>query len=139
MWLVLAPALGAHAAEAVKLSEQDRVTLTAKLHSRQVDARVAAVQKLAQFPEEEAVKLIIKFGLRDASDLVRRPAYDALLSFKDNHAICDLLIDQLNQQAKQLRPDPSTPFLLCVLLSSSLPEVEKSSLRYVNERLSAAR
>jgi hypothetical protein len=132
-----AAALAAEAPE--KLTERDRVMLTAKLRSKQVNSRLAAVQKLSLFPETESAKLLIKFGLRDSSDLVRKPAYNALLGFKEQPAVCDLLIDQLNHQAKQLRPDPSTPMLLCVLLSSELPEVQKSSLRYVNDKLAAAR
>jgi uncharacterized protein YegL len=133
-WL---PAGTAGAAE--KLSERDRVTLTAKLRSKQVDSRLDAVKKLAQFPEVEAARLLLKFALRDTSDQVRRAGYTALVGFKNESEVCELLIDQLNRQAKQLRPDPTTPLLLCVLLSSELPDVQKSSLRYVNDKLAPAR
>ncbi|HEY5313787.1 MAG TPA: HEAT repeat domain-containing protein [Pirellulales bacterium] len=138
--LLLAGCLpGTTARAAEKLSERDRVTLTAKLRSKQVDSRLDAIKKLAQFPEPDAAKLLLKFALRDTSDQVRRAGYMALVGFKDQAAVCDLLVEQLNRQAKQLRPDPSTPLLLCVLLSSELPDVQKSSLRYVNDKLAPAR
>lgn len=127
------------AEQAGKLSERDRVGILAKLRSKQENTRLDAIKKLAAFPEPDAAKLLVKFALADTSDQVRKAGYETLVGFTRQPAICDLLIDELNQQAKHFRHETSTPLLLCALLSSELPEVQKSSLRYVDEKLATVR
>src|SRR6185437_7592073 len=71
-------------------------------------------------------------------DEIRRIAYATLLTFRDQPDVCEFLIDQLNQEMRHQRHDPNTPLLLAVLMSSGLPDVQKSTDRYF-ERLAAAR
>jgi hypothetical protein len=125
-------------AEAAKLGEREQAAYTGRLRAKLPADRLKAIEELAKFPDPEAAKLLIKLGLNDDDDSNRRAAYATLLKSKDQPAVCDLLIEQLNQEVRRQHHDPSTPLLLAVLMSSELPDVQKATDRYF-EKLSAAR
>ena len=127
--------LGAAAARGAedKAFQQQRPAIMAKLKSDVAPERAEGVGKLAAFPTPESAKLIIQFGLHDETPEVRRAAYEALLKFKNSLPVCDFLIDTLNLQAKRAKPDPNTPLFLAVLLSSSVPYIEQSSQRFIED------
>ncbi len=126
------------AADTAKLGEREQAAFSGRLRGKQPAARLEAIQELAKFPEPEAAKLLIRLGLNDDDDENRRAAYATLLKSKDQPAVCDLLIDQLNQEVRRQHHDPNTPLLLAVLMSSSLPDVQKATDRHF-EKLAAAR
>jgi hypothetical protein len=126
------------AAESARLGEREQAAFTGRLRGKQAAARLEAIQELAKFPEPEAARLLIRFGLNDDDDDNRRAAYATLLKSKDQPDVCSVLIDQLNQEVRRQHHDPNTPLLLAVLMSSGLPDVQKATDRYF-EKLSATR
>ncbi|HEX4149192.1 MAG TPA: HEAT repeat domain-containing protein [Pirellulales bacterium] len=126
------------AADAVRMTEREQAGFTSRLRGKDPAARLAAIQELEKFPEPEAAKLLIRFGLADADAEVRRAAYATLLKSKDQPEVCSFLIDQLNQEVRRVKHDSSAPLLLAVLLSSTLADIQKSTDRYF-EKLAAAR
>ena len=139
--LVISAALGAGslmAADSVGLGEREQAAYTGRLRGKQPAARLEAIQELAKFPAPEAARLLIRFGLNDDDEQNRRAAYATLLKSKDQPGVCDLLIDQLNQEVRRQHHDPNTPLLLAVLMSSELTDVQKATDRYF-EKLAAAR
>lgn len=121
-----------------QLDEHQRNAFTGRLRGPKPAGRMEAVNELAKFPEPEAARLLIKFGLNDADDEIRRTAYATLLKSKDQPDVCDFLIDQLNQEMRHQHHDPNTPLLLAVLMSSELTDVQKATDRYF-EKLATAR
>lgn len=117
----------------------DLVALRVKLRSRVGKARLEAVRLLAALPGAEPARLLLEQGLRDADEAVRRAAYDGLLKRKNDPVVCAMLVDALNQESRRTRHSAGAPLLLAILLSSDLNDVEKSTLRYVDEKLAPAR
>src|SRR6185437_5904081 len=111
---------------------------TGKLHGKQPAERLKAIDELARFPEPDAARLLIRLGLSDDDEANRRAAYATLLKSKDQPAVCDFLSEQLNNELRRQHHDPNTPLMLAVLMSSSLPDVQKATDRYF-EKLSTAR
>jgi hypothetical protein len=141
-FVLLAVTPGAAALRAddpVKLPPAERAAITIKLKAKPVATRVDAIKRLSAFDDAEAIRMLVRYGLGDASDEVRRTAYDALLKSKDRHDACDVLIEQLNALARIGRYDATAPLILCVLLSSEIPDIQKASLRYVDQTLALAK
>jgi len=108
-----------------------------QMKSRKPEARVAAVRKLVDYPSADAAKLLVQMGLASQDDDVRRASYETLLSFKDNQDACDFLLGEVKKDVKRGNADPGTCASLAVLLASKLVEVEKESLKLLEQAASS--
>ncbi len=64
-------------------------------------------------------------GFKDETPEVRTAAYNTLLDFKDDEAITQYLLATVNKEGRRAANSPLTVPMLAVLLSSSLPDVER--------------
>jgi len=124
---------GAEDSKEAKEFKNARRGIQQQMKSRKPEARVAAVRKLANYPTAEAAKLLVQMGLASPDDEVRRASYDTLLSFKDNQDACDFLLGEVKRDMKRGNADPGTCASLAVLLASKLNDVEKESLKLLEQ------
>ncbi len=136
---IVAVALIAITADARAADYQDflkaRPTIQTKLKGRQPAQRLEAIRELNDYAFEDSAKLLIQYGLNDEAPENRRAAYDTLMSINRSQEVCDLLVEQLNIEAKRTTPDPNSPILMAVLLNSKLMNIHVSCQRFIDERL----
>lgn len=111
-------------------------SLQTQLHNRQPAQRVEAIRRLRSFPAMDAAKAIVPWALSDRVEDVRRAAYDALLSWKDDREVCDLLLKTLDKEAGDRKSGGAIiPALVAVLLASNLPGTEAELDRFLERYL----
>ena len=118
--------------EAAKEFRTAKREIQQQLRSKQTSDRVAAVKRLREFSNTDSLKLITQNGLKDAEPAVRQAAFEALLSVKDDAEMCELFRTSVMKDLKRKDADETVAPLLAVLLSSELPDVEKSAIELVD-------
>jgi hypothetical protein len=132
--LVAAPCLGADA-DSHQQFRQAKAKLQMQLRSRQVADRVAALQRIGEFDDPDAAKLVMQLGLRDAAPEVRQAGFDALYGYRNRPEICHMLLGSLKKVAKAKQPDPGADVMLAVLLSSDQSEVAEELNPFLEKQL----
>jgi Mg-chelatase subunit ChlD len=98
-----------------------------QLKSRNPEARLAAVHRLAEYSTAEAAKVLYQMGFASDDEQVRRAAYETLLSFRENPEVCEYLAAEVKKESKHGNADPAACASLAVLLASELEEVDYDS------------
>jgi hypothetical protein len=136
---IIAISISTATAAEKKFGARERAVIEGKFRNKDVATRLKAVQMLVEYDQPETAEVLIKDGLHDPEEEVRRAAYDALLESRNTPSVCDYLIDRLNQESRRRQHDPVAPLFLATLLSSELGDVQTSSRKFVNEKLAATR
>lgn len=102
--------------------------LQTRLHKKQIEERVAAVDDLKQYPTVDAVKFLMVSLSREKAMEVHEAAYETLVTFKDDQEICDYLLATVTKDSSRRGGVETTAMLLAVLLGSDLPDVERGVL-----------
>jgi HEAT repeat protein len=102
--------------------------LQTRLHKRQIEDRVEAVNELKRYPTVDAVKLLMVSLSREKALEVHEAAYETLLTFKDDAEICDYLLATVTKDSSKRGGVETTAMLLAVLLGSDLEDVERDVL-----------
>jgi hypothetical protein len=114
---------------AAKLAFQHKMKKKAPLE------RVAAFAELAGFPTPEAAGLIVKLGLGDPAEEVRRAASDALRSQHEHPELGKRLLEQLNLTTRRTKMDEAACLVLRALGAYDFPEVQDGIVKYLNDFL----
>lgn len=106
--------------------------LQQQMRSREPADRVAALERLTEFPIVDAVKLIVPLAFKNQTAEVREAALKTLFSFKDDPQVCEYLLQTLNRDKARKMPEEASDALLLVLLSSELPEVQEDLFAFLD-------
>ena len=93
-----------------------------------------ALRDAGKYPTIDAAKLVVSVGLKDDAPEVRNAAYDTLLDFKDNAEVARYLLVTVNKETRRGNAGPNTLPMLGVLLSSSLPDIERDVTAYLEKQ-----
>jgi len=138
-------ALAVSACAVGRLAAEDKVRddfraakpkIQVRLHKKQIPIRVEAMQELKQYPTVEAAKFLLLTLPKEKAPEVHLAAYETLLEFQDDPAICEYLLATVTKESRRNSNVDTAPMLLAVLLGSKLPDVELAVLSLV-EALSA--
>lgn len=113
-----------------------RPKFQSRLHSKQAEERIAAVQELRRYPTIDAVKMVVNSGLRDRTPEVRQAAHDTLLAFNGDEDICRYLLSALMKDTRRGTFGEMTPPLITVLLASTSEDIDRELTAYL-EKLGA--
>lgn len=124
------------AAKAAKKNELPRNlqrTVLQRLKGKKPELRLEAIRELADYPGEEAAKLLVLQGLTSKFEDVRHAAYDTLIEFRDDESVCDYLLDTIKKDMKKGNPRDVTCALLGVVLASDLESVETETQKVLDD------
>jgi hypothetical protein len=107
-------------------------SLVQQLHNKQPSVRVEALGRLQEFPIADAVKLI-QGGLVDEEDEVHEAALATLLKMSGNQEVCDTLLGSVRKSINRKNDAQNAAPLLAVLLSSSLPSVQRETNEFFDK------
>lgn len=102
--------------------------ITQQLRDRDKAVRVAAAQRLADYPTAEAVKLLLTQVVASKDEDLRRTGFEVLLQLNGNAEACQLLEKGIAREWKQGKPDAQAFAVLEALLASELPAVAERAL-----------
>jgi hypothetical protein len=105
-----------------------------RLRNKQVFERISALRDAGKYPTIDAAKLVVSVGLKDDAPEVRSAAYDTLLDFKDNAEVARYLLVTVNKETRRGGAGPNTLPMIGVLLSSSLPDIERDITAYLEKQ-----
>ncbi|HEX4130670.1 MAG TPA: VWA domain-containing protein [Pirellulales bacterium] len=112
-----------------------RRQLENKLKNPNPDVRREAIASLGDYAFEDSARFLMLYGLVDDVEQNRRTAYDTLLKINRQQEVCDFLIAQLNVESRRGRPGPVPVMVMGVLLSSPIENIDRSTMRYLDEDL----
>jgi hypothetical protein len=118
--------------------QKAKKSLGPQLRGKQPAARMAALKKLESFPLEDSVRLIYG-ALSDADDRVRETAYATMLKMSGNQEVCDTLMLLVKKHLGRNDDGQMAAPGIAVLLSSSLPSVQRDSLDFVDQTVAAGK
>jgi len=124
------------AVDRVEEFDKARRSLQQQLRSKQTSHRLAALKKLQEFPIADGAKLLYN-SLYDPTEEVRESAYRTLLSLNGNQEVCDTLLLLAKKAVHQKDNGLSAAPLLAILLSSSLPPVERETKAFLEKTAEA--
>lgn len=101
-------------------------TVLQQLHNKQPSVRIEALDRLQEFPIADAVKLI-HGSLADEDDKVHEAALTTLVKMSGNQEVCDTLLAMARKTVNRKDDAEGAAPLLAVLLSSSLPSVQRET------------
>lgn len=113
-----------------------RRALQQQFRNRSPEIRAEAFRKLRELPPMEAAKLIVPIGLSDREQDVRRAAYEALLTFRNDEEVARFLLKTLEKQPKVQTDVSVTAPLVAVLLASDSRDI-RNELRDLLDRWQA--
>ncbi len=108
--------------------------IQARLRMKQPAERVSAVRQLHDYPSVDSAKMLVTIGLVDNEPSVREAAYYTLLDLKDDEPIARYLFLTMKKDARRAAVNPTTLQLLAVLLSSTMPEIDRDVTAYVEKQ-----
>ncbi len=76
-WIDVAPA----SAELIEIAPAERLQINTKLRSKVESTRLEAIERLAQAPNVDSLRLMIDVGLADSAEGVQLAAYRAVEQF----------------------------------------------------------
>ncbi len=120
--------------------DRENIRLAQKqIHSPNIAERLEGIKLLRDAPAQDAVKLVVPFGLGDSAEEVRRAAYDILLTWRHDRQISQYLLKTLEKEtrAKKRNIMLIAP-LIAVLLASELPETREELDNLLNAYLAAS-
>jgi hypothetical protein len=127
------------AAEGTEANRAAAAAARKQVRSQTPSQRVAAFERLRDFPALEAVKVTVS-ALADAVVEVRRAAYETLLAWKDRPEVCTLLLKTLEKDSHSRKGGTLVvPSLIAVLLASDLPETQRELSKFLESYLSASK
>lgn len=108
-------------------------TAVQRIKGKKPEARLEAIRELAEYPCEEAAKVLVLQGLTSKFEDVRKASYETLLEFKNNEQVCNYLFDTIKKEVKKGTPRDGVGALLGVVLASDLPTVQKQAAAVLDE------
>lgn len=127
---ILIGACGPHAplarsADAPVKPPAARRSVQQQLRNRLPEMRAEAFRKLKEFPPMEAARLVVSIGFSDREQDVRRAAYEALLTFRNDEEVAHFLLKTLEKQPRVQTDVSVTGPLVAVLLASDSEEIRR--------------
>lgn len=103
-----------------------------QMRNKDPEVRVAAVERLADYPSPEAARLLVEQGLASEYEDVRAAAYETLLSYKENEEVTASFLTQAEKEIKRGVPRDETGTMLAVALASHTAATEERALRVLD-------
>ena len=104
-----------------------------QLRDRDKATRVAAAQKLADYPTSDAVKVLLTQVVASKDEDLRRAGFEVLLKLNGNEEVCKLLQNDIAREWKQGKPDAQGFAVLEALLASELPAASDHALEVLKQ------
>jgi hypothetical protein len=117
-------------------SKADKAVIRAaqkQIRSQVAADRVEGVKRLRDAPAQDAVKLIVPLGLADPAEAVRRAAYEALLTWRNDRQVDIFLLKTLEKETRGNKTGSLfiAP-MIAVLLASNLPDTERDIEKFLD-------
>ncbi|MBL8826661.1 MAG: VWA domain-containing protein [Planctomycetaceae bacterium] len=105
-------------AEMVEIAPAERLRINTKLRSKVETTRLEAIERLAQSPSVDSLRLLIDAGLADSAETVQLAACRAVVQFVEQPELREALQQRLLRESQAAQPNPVAVTLLRVALQT---------------------